>query len=244
MSSEFLTPGASPVPNVSKEALDKILRHHVWGAMGVGVIPVPVVDIAALTGVQLNLLRKLGNLYNMTFAEQTVMKIISSLFSSVMPTALGPSLAISLAKTIPLLGPSLGVVTMPLVFGASTYALGKVFIQHFESGGTFLTFDPDKVKAHYAAMFQEGKEVAAEMQAGQTAQVEQTEQGEQPPSPEQEKSQMTSEPQTAPTVEDSSDLSEKQETEAENIQDVDVLEAQESDSSSKKSRRRKLSLTK
>ena len=38
---------------------------------------------------------------------------------------------------------------MPVIAGAA-YAVGKVFIQHFASGGTFLTFDPEKVRAHYA----------------------------------------------------------------------------------------------
>jgi len=30
--------------------------------------------------------------------------------------------------------------------GAYAWALGKVFIQHFQSGGTFLDFDAEKVK--------------------------------------------------------------------------------------------------
>ena len=28
--------------------------------------------------------------------------------------------------------------------------MGKVFIQHFESGGTFLDFDPDKVRSYFS----------------------------------------------------------------------------------------------
>ena len=40
------------------------------------------------------------------------------------------------------------------------YAMGQLFVQHFESGGTFLTFDPEKVRGHYAELFEEGKELA------------------------------------------------------------------------------------
>jgi hypothetical protein len=40
---------------------------------------------------------------------------------------------------------------------ASTYAVGRVFIQHFESGGTFLDFDPDKVRAHFEAEFKKAQ---------------------------------------------------------------------------------------
>jgi len=38
---------------------------------------------------------------------------------------------------------------MPIVAGAATYAIGKVFVRHFASGGTFLTFNPEKVKDYY-----------------------------------------------------------------------------------------------
>jgi uncharacterized protein (DUF697 family) len=44
-----------------------------------------------------------------------------------------PSLA-GLTRMIPVIGPTVAAITMPLVAGASTYAVGKVFIQHFESG--------------------------------------------------------------------------------------------------------------
>jgi len=44
--------------------------------------------------------------------------------------------------------------------------VGKVFMQHFASGGTFLNFNPDEVKEYYSQMFQEGKQVAADMKQG------------------------------------------------------------------------------
>ena len=45
-------------------------------------------------------------------------------------------------------------------FCIGTYAAGRVFHQHFASGGTFLTFDPDKVREYYAQMLEEGKTIA------------------------------------------------------------------------------------
>ena len=50
---------------------------------------------------------------------------------------------------------------MVLTSGASTWALGKVFIQHFESGGTFLDFNPEKVREYYKVQFEEGRKMAA-----------------------------------------------------------------------------------
>lgn len=148
---------------VPKDELDKILRHHVWGAMGVGLIPIPLADLVALTGVQLNMLRKLANVYGVPFFKDAARNVLSSLIGSALPVAVAPGLAASITKFIPFIGQTAGVVAMPIVGGAATYAVGKVFIQHFASGGTFLTFDPEKVKEYYAEMFQEGKRVAADL---------------------------------------------------------------------------------
>ncbi len=146
---------------VSKTALNKVLRHHVWSAMGIGLLPVPLVDIPALIVVQLNLLRQLSRMYDIPFFHDAVRKILSSMIAGTLPIVATPALATSLVKFIPGLGQAAGALTMSVIAGASTYAIGKVFIQHFASGGTFLTFDPDKVQAYYTEMFQEGQEVAA-----------------------------------------------------------------------------------
>lgn len=161
--------GAEAAPDVSKAEVDTVLKHHVLGAIGVGLLPLPVLDYVALTGIQLNLLRKLAQMYNVPFFKDTVKNIISPLVGAAMPGAVGIPLAASLIKFIPALGTTIGVLAMPVSCGASTYAIGKVFIQHFASGGTFLTFDPEKVKAYYAQMFEEGKQVAEQMKKEQGA---------------------------------------------------------------------------
>jgi hypothetical protein len=58
---------------------------------------------------------------------------------------------------------------MPVISGASTYAIYKVFIQHFESGGTFLDLDPAKVKSYFAEQFTKGKKVAVDLKKDETA---------------------------------------------------------------------------
>ncbi|MCI5168355.1 MAG: hypothetical protein D3903_20245, partial [Candidatus Electrothrix sp. GM3_4] len=47
----------------TKEKGERIIRNHMLTAMGVGLIPFPVIDIVGITGVQLNMLRKLSNTY-------------------------------------------------------------------------------------------------------------------------------------------------------------------------------------
>jgi uncharacterized protein (DUF697 family) len=147
----------------SKGDLDKLIRHHVYGSMAVGLVPIPVVDFAGVTVIQLNLLRVLAKKYSVPFSKGIVKNILSSLIGGAVPATVSAPLAASLSKLIPGAGTTAGVIAMPLIGGATTYAVGKVFAQHFASGGTFLTFDPQKVKAYYNEMFREGKTVAAEM---------------------------------------------------------------------------------
>jgi hypothetical protein len=63
---------------------------------------------------------------------------------------------------IPVVGTLLGGVAMPVLSGASTYAVGKVFIQHFASGGTFLTFDPAAVREYFMQELENGRLAAQE----------------------------------------------------------------------------------
>lgn len=139
---------------------ERIVRNHMLTAMGVGLIPFPIVDMVGITGVQLNMLRKLSNIYEVPFAEHKVKNILASLLGGGSTVPLSGSL-LSLTKMIPGIGQAVGAVTMPVTAGASTYAVGMVFHQHFASGGTFLTFDPDKVRDYYAKMLAKGKAVAS-----------------------------------------------------------------------------------
>ncbi|MCP4352176.1 MAG: DUF697 domain-containing protein [Desulfobacterales bacterium] len=144
------------------EGADKTVRNHVIGSMGVGLIPVPVVDLVALTGVQLNMLRKLAKSYNVPFSKDKVKNILASLIGGTVPVTFSSTLA-SLVKSIPIVGQTTGALSMPILAGATTYAVGKVFTQHFASGGTFLNFNPEEVKEYYAQMFKEGEKIASDL---------------------------------------------------------------------------------
>lgn len=159
--------------SVPKERLDTLIRHHVWSAMALGLIPLPLIDLAAVTAVQLNLLRKLAQEYGIKFFDDKGKNIVSALVGGAIPATAGPTLGVSLGKLIPGLGQTFGVITLPILAGATTYAVGKVFIQHFASGGTFLTFDPEKVKAYYEDMLKEGQQIAAAMKSEQPKKAEQ-----------------------------------------------------------------------
>ena len=134
-----------------------IVERHSMVAMGVGVIPMPLVDILGVTGVQLNMLRKLAEVYDVEFSNKLGRKAVLSLVAS--SAAVFAALpAASLFQSIPVIGWGLGATSMSILSGASTYAVGQVFIRHFESGGTLLDFDSKKSKSYMKEQFANGKD--------------------------------------------------------------------------------------
>jgi uncharacterized protein (DUF697 family) len=139
-----------------------IIKKHVIVVMGASLIPIPLFDLVALSGVQLKMLYSLTKLYEVPFSKNLGKSSIASLLGGVMPTSTAMTLA-SLAKAVPGLGTATGMVTVSVLGGATTYAIGSVFVQHFESGGTLLDFDPKKMRAYFSNKLEEGKEVTANL---------------------------------------------------------------------------------
>src|SRR5262249_16062257 len=139
-----------------------IVRKYMYWSMGAGLIPLPYVDIAAVTGVQIKMLADLASHYGIPFSKNRGKEIVAALIGGTLPGPIAGSMLGSAVKMVPVVGPIVGGVSVPLLSGATTYAVGKVFIQHFESGGTFLDFDPTKVKEHFQEEFEKGKVAAQE----------------------------------------------------------------------------------
>jgi uncharacterized protein (DUF697 family) len=133
-----------------------LVRSNIGWSAGVGLLPMPGLDIAAIAGVQVNMLRQMANIYGVPFTGNLVKSLVVSLISGGSSVMLGGAAA-SLVKGLPIVGTVAGMLTMPVLAAASTWATGKVFIRHFESGGTFLDFDPAKARAYYAEQFEAHK---------------------------------------------------------------------------------------
>ncbi len=159
------------IPEGRELRLEKLSRNHILAAMGVGLIPVPCVDMVALMGIQIDMIKKLSKEYNVPFKQDLGKSIISSLAGGLFAIEFGLGLS-SLIKFIPVIGQTTGAITMPVISGASTYAIYRVFVQHFESGGTFLDLDPAKVKNYFAEQFQKGKNVVSGLKKDTTTQAD------------------------------------------------------------------------
>ena len=121
-------------------AMKVVERFALWSGAA-GLIPVPFVDLAAVGGVQLQMLRKISQIYGVPFSENRGKALIASFAGSMIPASSGMGAA-SLIKGVPLLGTAVSALAMPTLSVGAAYAIGRAFIQHFETGGTLLDFSP------------------------------------------------------------------------------------------------------
>jgi uncharacterized protein (DUF697 family) len=141
---------------------ERIIQDHVLLAVVSGLIPGPAIDVALGLGVQLTMLKRLSSTYGIPFRRNAAKGTVISLLNSLGGVGVGAIAAASLMKTVPGLGTFFGIAGTSVSFGAFTYATGKVFQQHFESGGTFVDLDPKAYRDYFRDMFKRGKTLAAE----------------------------------------------------------------------------------
>ncbi|MEM9459717.1 MAG: HAD-IC family P-type ATPase [Myxococcota bacterium] len=122
-----------------------IVEDHAALAAVAGAIPIPVADFAAVSGITLKMLRRLADHYGVEFRTESARATISSLVSGSTSTLL----TFGLLNAIPLLGRAVKLLVGPVVAGALTYGVGRVYLLHFSLGGSFLDFDPERFRDHF-----------------------------------------------------------------------------------------------
>lgn len=137
---ETTSTASTPVEPRDEVASRLVDRFAVWSGVA-GLIPVPIVDVAAVGGVQVQMLRRLSQIYDVPFSENRGKSLIAVLAGALVP--LTSTIGIySTVKAVPFIGTIIGELAMPVLSAGATYAIGQAFIKHFESGGTLLDFNP------------------------------------------------------------------------------------------------------
>lgn len=152
----------APAAKADPDSTITIINDNVVLSMAAGLVPVPVIDVAAITGIQIKLVADLAAKYGVPFKEDMIKSLVIGLMAGTGTTIIGRTVAASLTKLIPFIGTAAGMITVPVAAGAATYAVGRIFVNHFEAGGTLIDFDKDKAKEHYTAFFEEGEKIAAD----------------------------------------------------------------------------------
>ncbi len=135
------------------------IKSHVMASMTLGLVPLPVFDVAALVGNHLAMTKALCDIYAVDYSDTRVRSIVLSVLAGATPvlTVVGLS---SGAKLIPGIGTLVGSGGVAVSAGATTYALGAVFISHFEQGGDLLAPDVAALRARLRQELARGKAFA------------------------------------------------------------------------------------
>jgi uncharacterized protein (DUF697 family) len=143
-----------------RAAADAIIRKYVALAMGAGLVPSALVDVVAITALEVRMIGELARAYRFPVPHRLVRyKILVSLVGSLGSVFLSVRMQAAL-KDVPLVGYTLFAGMQAITGGAAVYAVGKIFQQHYESGGTFLSSENARLRGFFRERYREGRQVA------------------------------------------------------------------------------------
>jgi uncharacterized protein (DUF697 family) len=134
----------APMPESGDAALRrsqalKIVQRHAAFSLAGGIIPLPIVNVASVMALIVRMVKKLSDHYGVPFEHDRARAIVIGLVGGAMPTGLGVATASTLGSLVP--GANLiGLAVSSISAGACTRGVGRIFVEHFESGATLGDF--------------------------------------------------------------------------------------------------------
>ncbi len=120
------------------QALRIVNRHAGYSAVG-GIIPLPVVSFAGVTAVIVRMVKVLSDHYGVAFERDRARAIVVGLVAGAMPTGLATVTSSTLLYVVPA-SALVGLAVSSLSAVACTRSVGRIFVEHFESGATLVDF--------------------------------------------------------------------------------------------------------
>lgn len=135
-------------PDVRRvQALALVDRFTAWSAIG-GAVPLPLLDLASIAALQVQLVRRLAALYERPFSGEAVRGTLLAASAASLSAGGGNLAGMLLARSLPW-GQLLNMWVSSGLAAATTQAIGRAYVLHFESGGTALDLDPATLAEHY-----------------------------------------------------------------------------------------------
>ena len=148
MPSSSASGALSPTPANSSPGVDAakrraqaraiVDRHATYSAVG-GILPLPIASVAGITTIIIRMVKVLSNLYGVPFERDRARAIVAGLVGGATPTGFAAVTTSTLFYAVPS-GLLLGTVVSAVSAVACTRSIGRVFIEHFESGATLNDF--------------------------------------------------------------------------------------------------------
>ena len=146
-------------PAKRRSKADAVIKEHMLWSIGAGLVPIPLFDIAAVSALQIGMLKQLSKLYGIDHDQESGKIFVSALTG----TGLA-KIGASLFKALPGIGTLIGGLSMSAFSGASTYALGQVAVTTLETKGNLADIDLSEAKRAYESAFEAGKEVVSKVE--------------------------------------------------------------------------------
>ena len=135
---------------------DAIINNHAWFSAVPGFVPIPIIDILGISAVQRDMIKQLCKFYDCPYSEQKGKAIVMSFTGSILSRIPAYSIR-SAVKSIPVVGWALGGLSLSAFAASSTYAVGQVFKEHLDQGGTLHDLNPENFRAFYRQQFEKGR---------------------------------------------------------------------------------------
>ena len=140
-----MTTPMSQQMSVREAASMQIVYRYVAMSAGAALIPAPGVDTIVLAGIHVALIKEICEQYDVSFSEHAARNILIAVLASVGPGAVGSLASRKVLQVLSATTRVFGWAFLSAWSAAFSYGLGRLFITHFESGGTLLSFDATRV---------------------------------------------------------------------------------------------------
>jgi uncharacterized protein (DUF697 family) len=136
------TSTATDVAKRRAQARAIVARHATYSAVS-GIVPLPLANAAGITTIIIRMVNMLSDLYGVPFERDRARAIIVGLVGGTMPSGLGAVTTSTLFYVVPS-GALMGLAVSSITAVACTRSIGRIFIEHFESGATLHDLSPNE----------------------------------------------------------------------------------------------------
>jgi uncharacterized protein (DUF697 family) len=123
----------------------QIVYRYMAVSAGAALIPLAGLDVVTLAGVHVSLIKRLCDHYEIDFSEHAARNVLIAVFASIGPGVVGSLAGRRVLRALPAAIGPFGWALMSASSAVFSYGIGRLFIHHFEAGGTLLTFDAERL---------------------------------------------------------------------------------------------------
>ncbi len=144
-----LSEATETLKDVHRRHAEPIILGYATLAATAGAVPVPLVDLFLIPGIQAKMARHLAGVYGQPFTPERFKEIVAAVGVGL----LSRHLARQATKLIPFLGSAVGAA----VAGATTYALGRALCYYYQAVCEGHVPDAESLKVYYQQQYAEAE---------------------------------------------------------------------------------------